>query len=209
MRHAWAQWVAAGAIARRGGHAAQAARLGLAVAPGRARARRRGARGAEQAAAGPSGAALATRANLASVLADLGRTDEALAEHRATLAACVRVLGPEDPGTLTVRNHIGLELDALGRHDEALAEHREHTLVSRNNLALSLGNLGRYEESSAELRGVLPFLVEAFGPEHPFVRVARKNLAEVSVRLAGEGEAAQLRGGADGSGDDEDDRHDH
>lgn len=49
---------------------------------------------------------LTSRSNLAFVLRELGRPEEAEAEHRAVLAALTRVLGAEHPYTQASRNNL-------------------------------------------------------------------------------------------------------
>jgi len=112
---------------------------------------------------------LTSRNNLANVLGDLGRLEEAEAEHRAVLEIRRWVLGEEHPDTLTSRNNLATVLRDLGRLEEAEVEHRavleirrrvlgeEHpdTLTSRNNLASVLNGLGRLEEAEAEHQTVL------------------------------------------------------
>ena len=136
---------------------------------------------------------LTSRGNLARVLGDLGRLEEAEAEHRAVLDGLTRVLGAEHPNTLTSRNNLARVLSGLGRLEEAEAELRavleirtgvlaaEHpnTLTSRNNLAEVLRGLGRLEEAEAELRAVLEILTRVLGAEHPNTLTSRNNLAEV------------------------------
>jgi hypothetical protein len=58
---------------------------------------------------------LTSRNNLASVLGDLGRLEEAEQEHRAVLDIRMRVLGPEHPNTLTSRNNLASVRRDLGR----------------------------------------------------------------------------------------------
>ncbi|MBV9143441.1 MAG: tetratricopeptide repeat protein, partial [Pseudonocardiales bacterium] len=106
---------------------------------------------------------LKSRNNVALVLGELGRWEEAEAEHRAVLQIRRRVLGEEHPDTLTNRNNLANVLRDLGWWEEAEAEHRavlqirrrvlgeEHpdTLKSRNNLALVLRELGQLQEAEA------------------------------------------------------------
>jgi tetratricopeptide (TPR) repeat protein len=136
---------------------------------------------------------LNSRNNLAIVLKELGRLEEAEAEHRTVLEASTRILGPEHPSTLTSRNNHALVLKELGRLEEAEAEHRtvleastqvlgpEHpsTLTSRSNHALGLKDLGRLEEAEAEHRTVLEASTRVLGPEHPDTLISRNNLATV------------------------------
>ena len=136
---------------------------------------------------------LTSRSNLALVLWDLGRHEEAEAEHRAVLQARTRILGAEHPDTLTSRSNLALVLWDLGRHEEAEAEHRavlqartrilgaEHpdTLTSRSNLAAILRHLGRLEEAEAEHRAVLDTRTRTLGAQHPDTLTSRNNLALV------------------------------
>jgi tetratricopeptide (TPR) repeat protein len=136
---------------------------------------------------------LTSRSNLALVLWDLGRLEEAEAEHRAVLDTRTRILGAEHPNTLTSRSNLALVLWDLGRHEEAEAEHRavlqaririlgaEHrdTLTSRSNLAAILRHLGRLEEAEAEHRAVLDTRTRTLGAQHPDTLTSRNNLALV------------------------------
>ena len=58
---------------------------------------------------------LTSRDNLAVVLRDLGRLEEAEAEHRAVLEARTRVLGADHPDTLTSRHNLANVLSDPGR----------------------------------------------------------------------------------------------
>ena len=112
---------------------------------------------------------LTSRSNLAYVLYELGRLEEAETENRAVLDAMTRVLGPDHPDTLTSRSNLANILRDLGRLEEAEAEYRavldamtrvlgpDHpdTLISRSNLAIVLYEQGRLEEAEAEYRAVL------------------------------------------------------
>jgi hypothetical protein len=64
---------------------------------------------------------LTSRNNVA-LLRDLGRFEDAEAEHRAEWEASVRVLGAEHPHTLTSRSNLAIVLRDLGRLEEAEAE---------------------------------------------------------------------------------------
>jgi tetratricopeptide (TPR) repeat protein len=67
---------------------------------------------------------LTSRDNLASVLRDLGRLEEAETEHRTVLEISQRVLGAKHPTTLISRDNLATVLRDLGRLEEAETEHR-------------------------------------------------------------------------------------
>jgi tetratricopeptide (TPR) repeat protein len=134
-----------------------------------------------------------SRDNLALVLHDLGRLDEAEAEIRAVLEIQQRVLGSDHIDTLTSRSNLALVLRDQARLDEAAAEIRavlagrqrvlgpDHpdTLVSRNNLARVLRDLGRLQQAETEIRAVLAARQRMLGSDHPDTLASRGNLARV------------------------------
>ncbi|KAI2734476.1 hypothetical protein DTO013E5_9153 [Penicillium roqueforti] len=93
-----------------------------------------------------------------------GKYGEAEAMHRRALEAREKVLGREQPSTLTSVNNLGLVIDSQGKYEEAEAMHRralearekvlrrEHpsTLTSVNNLGNVLVRQGKYEGKSEE-----------------------------------------------------------
>ncbi len=138
-----------------------------------------------------------TRDNLALVLHDLGRLDEAEAEIRAVLEIRQRALGPDHPDIIGSRSNLALVLHDQARLDEAAAEIRavlaarqrvlgsDHpdTLASRSNLARVLRDLGRLDEAEAEIRAVLAARQRVLGSDHPDTLASRNNLARVLRRL--------------------------
>ncbi len=136
---------------------------------------------------------LTCRGNLALVLHDLGRLEEAEAEHRRVVAARELMLGPDHPDTLASRGNLALVLRDLGRLKEARAEIREvlaarrrllgpehpDSLDSRNNLGLVLHDLGKLTEAKAEIRAVLASRMRVLGPDHPSTLASRGDLALV------------------------------
>jgi tetratricopeptide (TPR) repeat protein len=136
---------------------------------------------------------LTSRNNLALALWDLGRHEEAAAEHRAVLDTRTRILGVEHPDTMASRSNLALALWNLGRLEDAESEHRavleartqilgaEHpdTLTSRNNLGLVLRDLGRLEDAESEHRAVLDTRTRILGAEHPDTLTSRNNLGLV------------------------------
>jgi tetratricopeptide (TPR) repeat protein len=139
---------------------------------------------------------LTCRGNLALVLHDLGRLEEAEAEDRAVVAARQLVLGDDHPDTLASRGNLALVLRDMGRLTEAKAEIRavvaarrrllgpDHpdSLASRNNLALVLHDLGRLNEAKTEIRAVLATRKRVLGPDHPSTLASRGDLALVLRR---------------------------
>jgi tetratricopeptide (TPR) repeat protein len=140
---------------------------------------------------------LTSRANLANVLADLGRLEEAEAEHRAVLEVRVRVLGADDLSTLTSRNNLASVWIDQGRSEEAEAELRAvlevyvarlgdkdpRTLTTRNNLARALGNLGRNLEAVNEYRAVIEITIQVL-EERPDTPANRADLARARAGLS-------------------------
>jgi tetratricopeptide (TPR) repeat protein len=139
---------------------------------------------------------LTCRGNLALVLHDLGRLEEAEAEDRTVVAARQLVLGDDNPDTLASRGNLALVLRDMGRLNEAKAEIRavvaarrrllgpDHpdSLASRSNLALVLHDLGRLNEAKTEIRAVLATRKRVLGPDHPSTLASRGNLALVLRR---------------------------
>ncbi|KAK2005502.1 TPR-like protein [Colletotrichum eremochloae] len=111
--------------------------------------------------------------NLLSVTAEsnelLGKYSEAEQMHRQTLELKEKVLGPENPDTLSSMNNLALVLDSQGKYEEAEQMHRQtlelrekvlgpenpDTLASMNNLALVLDSQGKYEEAEQMHRQTL------------------------------------------------------
>ncbi len=151
------------------------------------------ARGADPGLSAEHPDTLTSRSNVALVLWDLGRHEEAEAEHGAVLEARTRTLGAEHPDTLTSWSNLALARWNLRRLEEPEAEHRavleartrtlgaEHpdTLTSQANLAAVLHDLGRLEEAEAEHRAVLASRTRTLGAEHPDTMASRSGLALV------------------------------
>ena len=64
---------------------------------------------------------LMSMSNLARVLDNQGRYEEADAMHRETLAQRKKVLGPEHPSTLTSMGNLQSVLERQRRHKEVLS----------------------------------------------------------------------------------------
>jgi tetratricopeptide (TPR) repeat protein len=114
---------------------------------------------------------LIIESNLAFLVAQLGRMEEAGQMLQASLAAQQKVLGPTHPRTLTTQNNLALVLERLNRRQEAVALYRENLRQQR----------------------------EINGPEHPSAYLAMSNLGN-ALRRAGENTEAEsfLRQALDG-----------
>jgi tetratricopeptide (TPR) repeat protein len=137
--------------------------------------------------------ALTSVYNLASVLLDLGKCEEAEALYRQALKGRVKVLGEEHPSTIASAINLAEVLKDLGKYREAEAFYRrslegrekvlgrEHpdTLTSVSNLASVLPDLGKYEEAEALYRRVLDGRVKIFGERHASTLASVSNLALV------------------------------
>jgi serine/threonine protein kinase/Tfp pilus assembly protein PilF len=132
----------------------------------------------------------------------------ARAESLLTSAVDIRrrVLGPQNPATLTSMDDLGWVLQEQGRYPEAeklvreaLASRRrvlgpEHpdTLVSMNVLAKILQLEGHSAEAETLNRETLDIRRRVLGPEHPQTLSSANNLAEVLAREGHSPEAEKL-----------------
>jgi tetratricopeptide (TPR) repeat protein len=122
------------------------------------------------------------------------------------LADFERVLGEDDPGTVTIRSNLANAYQDAGRAGEAiplfertLADHervlgQDHpdTLGSRNNLADAYQDAGRLGEAIPLFERTLADRERVLGEDHPDTLVSRNNLA-AAYRDAGRlGEAILL-----------------
>ena len=108
-----------------------------------------------------------------------------------TLADCERLLGVQDPHTLTARNDLALAYQSAGRlraaiqmFERTLAERErilgtDHcdTLASRNNLAAAYREEGRLEPAIQLYQRSLDDIEHVFGRDHAGALTARNNLA--------------------------------
>lgn len=136
---------------------------------------------------------LISRRNLALMLCNLGRPQEAEIELRAVLQTMIRMLGEEHPATLSTRSILLITFRDLGRLNEAEAESREiwqcrarvlgeedpDTLASHGDFALVLTDLGRLEDAEAEFRVVWRKMVHVLGDKHPSTLNCHSNLASL------------------------------
>ncbi|RYP42629.1 hypothetical protein DL768_010304 [Monosporascus sp. mg162] len=144
--------------------------------------------------------------NLAVVLDNQGKYDEAEQMHRQTLELKEKVLGREHPDTLASMNNLALIWDSQGKYDEAEQMHRqtlelkekvlgrEHpsTLRSMNNLALVLDSQGKYDEAEQMHRQTLELKEKVLGRKHPDTLVSMNNLGLVLKSQGKYDEAEQM-----------------
>ncbi|MFI2292655.1 tetratricopeptide repeat protein [Streptomyces niveus] len=136
---------------------------------------------------------------------------QAAAFSERALAGGERLLGPDNPDTLTSRNHLagalqetgasGLER-AVGLYERTLAESElvlgpEHprALLVRNNLADALSQSGECERAVATWESVLADSERILGADHPDTLLVRGNLAAGCWRGARRGRPAAGRRG--------------
>jgi eukaryotic-like serine/threonine-protein kinase len=113
-----------------------------------------------------------------------------------------RVLGPDDPRTLSSMEHLGWNLDWEGQYTEAekmqrktldvrrrvLGPQHPDTLSSLSDLSWSLKEEGRYAEAKKLQRETLDLRRRVLGSDHPETVVSMTQLA---ASLAGEGNFAE------------------
>jgi tetratricopeptide (TPR) repeat protein len=125
-------------------------------------------------------------------------TAQAIVIGERLVADRERVLGPDDPDTLTARNNLATAYWAAGRTGEAITLHEQtladrerilgpdhpDTLQSRNNLALAYWTAGRTDEAITLHEQTLAGRERIQGPDHPDTLNSRNNLA-AALRDAG------------------------
>ncbi len=152
-----------------------------------------------------------TLTNLGLALADLGKPEEALRALQESIAIQEALEGSNHLDTARDRGNVATILAQLGRSDEAEALMRQNIAIWREAfggepnpvLGGDLVNLGilvfgsqRVAEADLLLTEGLEVLGRLYGPEHPWMAVANRWLAE--VRLA-QGKPAEARALADGA----------
>jgi hypothetical protein len=147
---------------------------------------------------------LATRHQIALVMAARGEPIAAEAELRDVLAARLRVLGPDHPDTMTTRYEIAERITGQGKHAAAEAEYRDvlaarlrvlgpdhpDTLTTRQDIALQMTLQGNHAAAEAEYRDVLAAELRVLRPDHPITLLTRHNLA-VEISEQGNHAAAE------------------
>jgi tetratricopeptide (TPR) repeat protein len=127
---------------------------------------------------------------IADLLLDQGQYQEAEKLLRKLLDLRMRMLGPEDSGTVRTRANLAAASLKLGNAAEAERQYREvikitekagpgalATLIARGGLANALDDQERYAEAEAEYRQVLALREKRLGPEDRDTLLSRHNLA--------------------------------
>ncbi|KAJ9652261.1 hypothetical protein H2198_008471 [Neophaeococcomyces mojaviensis] len=136
---------------------------------------------------------LTSMSNLATVLSEQGKYEQAEEMHRQTLNLSLTVLGLEHTNTLMSMNNLATVLRKQGKYEQAegilrqtlelrstvLGVEHPDTLGSMNNLATVLGNQGKYEEAEKMHRQELKLSSTVLGVEHPDTLTSMNNLALV------------------------------
>jgi O-antigen/teichoic acid export membrane protein/tetratricopeptide (TPR) repeat protein len=126
------------------------------------------------------------------------RASQAIAVGEILVADSERVLGPDDPNTLTSQNGLAVAYRDAGRASDAiqlfeltlaaterrLGSDHPDTLTMRNNLALAYRDAGRAADAIGLVELTLAAMERRLGPDHPDTLTMRNNLA-VAYRDAG------------------------
>ena len=134
--------------------------------------------------------------------------EDSIELYEQVLAERERVLGPDHPDTLTIRNNLAGAYYSVGRFGEAIELYEQvladrvrvlgpdhpDTLTVRNNLAGAYKSAGRLAEAVELFERVLADRVRVLGPDHPDTLAARNNLAGAYYFAGRFGEAIELLG---------------
>ena len=147
---------------------------------------------------------LQARAELVSLLVARGDFDEAIRRGEELVADADRLLGPDDPISVSCANTLGLALSAASRSADAerplrrvLAARRAadrdelNAAIAASNLAHCVKDLGRYEEAEPLLREALDAYERELGPHTATVQ-ARGALAALLTERGAVDEAGAL-----------------
>lgn len=129
--------------------------------------------------------------NLAAVLSNLGRHEEAVAMNARALALRESALPLDQLEISAAKANLATSLRKIGRNGEAIVIHEEvlknrtqklgteHLVVasSLNNLACAYSDSGRHDEAAELLERSLTIRIKALGEYHPTVAATRGNLA--------------------------------
>jgi len=143
--------------------------------------------------------------NLAGVMREQGKYEDAEVMHQQALAAREMILGKEHPDTITSMNNLAGVMRDRGKYEDAEVMHRqalvvrerilggEHpdTITSMNNLAGVMRDRGKYEDAEVTHRQALAVRERILGKEHPDTITSMNNLAGV-MRDRGKYEDAEV-----------------
>ena len=146
-----------------------------------------------QRAAGDDKEALTALSNLAGVLADKGRSADAIQLYEQAAAGFSRLLGPDAPKTLGVRSNIAVAMMESQRFREAEPVLREvlqarertvgtdapETLRVLGNLTACLKEQGKLDEAEPIARQCLELTKSRFGQDHPETVGSLNTLASI------------------------------
>ncbi|WHT22442.1 tetratricopeptide repeat protein [Crossiella sp. CA-258035] len=141
---------------------------------------------------------LASRNNLANILAQQGKLAEAEHTYTRLLADLPRVLGADHPDTLASRNNLANVLAQQGKSAEAEAAYTElladqvrvlgadhpDTVDSRNNLAAVLTRQGKLVQARATYQEVLHAQLRVRGEDHPDTQRTKALLSGLADMLS-------------------------
>ncbi len=128
---------------------------------------------------------------LAGVYMSMGNIVQAVPLYEQTLAARLRVLGPDHPDTLTSRNNLALAYQwtgdvnraiplyeqTLADSDRVLGKDHPSTLTTRNNLATAYRNIDDVSRAIPLYEQTLEARIRVLGADHPDTLTSRNNLA--------------------------------
>ena len=128
---------------------------------------------------------------LGQLMAETGRSEEALNLFTGVYELRAEHLGEDHPLTLSSLSNMGAALNSIGRYEEAVATHErvlegrvrvlgdrhEDTMASRNNLASALDDVNRGDEAIVLLEEVLAFQTDTLGEDHPRTLATMNNIA--------------------------------
>jgi hypothetical protein len=142
---------------------------------------------------------------LVRVLTNVGPYDQARQLGEDTLARCRRVLGNDDPDTLTAAHYLAgflhdamamfeqarqLNIDTLARRRRILGDDHLETQRTFHNLAMNLRELGEAEAARQMQEDCLDYRRRTLGNDHPYTINAANELG-VTLHTLGQVDAAR------------------
>ncbi len=135
------------------------------------------------------------KGNLAYLLEDIGKIDEAVELYRETIESRRNGQGGLDPETWAPLNNLAMLLTSNGRAQEArpmfeellgmcdamLPQGHYYTAIFRNNFAQCLIELGELDAAQRAIERTQPVLEATFGSEHERVERSRARMARIEA----------------------------